>query len=150
MKKVLGAMIVYLLVMNANADCSITSVRSDEVSTQFKKYGAWSFDEVIFNQLCYKLKRAKARIRVQADAAVLSNKSIAWASLTVIDLETGISTSDFSTSYTKVSNDASQDVADELMVKAINQAAEDWTRIDDALEALEKERKKTRSLFGKK
>lgn len=150
MKKILVMTVLSAFTFAVHADCSITSVRDDRISTNFKKYGGWSFDVAKFNQLCEKLNRANARIQVNAQSTVLANQSIAWAVLSVVDRDTSIATSDFATMNTQVNAYASQDKADALMVEAINEAAVNWKDIDKALASLENERKQVRSVFGKK
>lgn len=149
MKRTLIVSVFSAFVFSAHADCLITSVSDEEVRVKFKKYGGWGFDVAEFNQLCEKLNQSNAVIRIDADSKVLGNHSIGWAVLSVIDRDAAIATSDFSSMHTRVSIYASQDKADEIMVKAINEAAVSWDKIDNALASLENERKKARSVFCK-
>ncbi|RJG04976.1 hypothetical protein D3870_02170 [Noviherbaspirillum cavernae] len=131
--------------LSVNAECRITSVRGDDIAAAFKRHGGWKFSEQKYNSLCAKLNRAKARIQINAMATVLANQSIGWATLSVIDFDTGIATGDFASMNTQVNTYASQDKANEIMVDAINAAAENWDGIDSALASLEAERKKVRN-----
>jgi hypothetical protein len=148
-KKLLLIAIFSIFSISAHAGCTIYSTRTESVAAVFRKYGGWDLSDVDFNQLCEKLKRANARISISSDAVVLGNQSIGWAILSVMDIDTGITalsgmqTSTFTNPY------ASQDKAEELMFKAINDAAKGWNNIDEALFSLDNERKKVRSVFGK-
>lgn len=137
--------------LSANADCQITSVYGDQVAAAFKQYGGWGgvLTEQKYNQLCAKLKRARARIQINAMSTVLVNQSIGWANLSVIDFDTGIATSAYSSMNTQVNTYASQDKANAIMMEAINTAAENWDGIDKALASLDEERKKVRAILGK-
>lgn len=148
MKKALLFSVLYFIAFSASAECMITSVRSAKQSAAFKKYGGWSFNN--YDQICSKLNRARARIQINATASVLANHSIGWASLSVVDLDSNVGTSDFASFNTQVHTYASQDKADEIMVAAMNEAADNWEGIDEALAILENERKKAKAMFGKK
>ncbi|WP_432263121.1 hypothetical protein [Cupriavidus sp. TMH.W2] len=145
MKKLILVAMMSGFALSAHAECKITSVRSDEIGAIFKKYGGWTFSEEKFNQLCAKLKSARARIQIAGMASVLNNNSIGWASLSVLDFDTGVASTDFNSMSTQVNGFASQDKANELMVAAINSAAEDWNGIDKALASLQEQRKKARA-----
>lgn len=147
MKKVFLLSVLSFLAFSVSAECRITSVRGDSGRATFQKNGGWYFDK--YDQICAKLNRARARIQINAMAAVLANQSIGWASLSVIDFDSNVGTSDFSSRSTQVNTYASQDKADELVVIAINEAANNWHDIDKALEALELERRKTKAAYGK-
>lgn len=148
MKKILIALALSMTAMAANAECSLYSVRDAETAQIFKQAGGWSFPS--FNTVCEKLKNANARIQINAASGVLNNQSIGWATLSVVDFETGIGTSDFASFSTQVNGYASQDKANELMGIAINAAAENWVNLDKALVSLEEERQKAKALYAKK
>jgi hypothetical protein len=147
-KKSLVALILLAASVSASADCTLFSTRNENISTILKKYGGWTFDN--FNAVCTKLAQAHARIQINADSGVLANQSFGWAILTVVDAETGVGTSSFGSSYTEVNTYASQDKANELMAEAINNAAQEWSHLDDALASLEQERKKVRAILTSK
>lgn len=149
MKKAVMLFAFPFFALSANAECRITSVRGDEISTAFKQYGGWKIPEQKFNQICAKLNRARARIQINGMATVLINQSIGWASLSVIDFDTGVGTSDFASMNTQVNTYASQDKANELMVSAMNAALMDWDGLDKALVALNEERMKAKTIFSK-
>lgn len=147
MKKVFLLTVLSFLAFSVSAECQITSWRDDRDSAAFKKYGGWYFDNS--DQLCAKLNRARAGIQINSMATVLLNHSIGWASLSVVDIDSGVGTPAFASKNTQINTFASQDKADELMVAAINSAAEKWDGIDKALAILESERKKAKAAFGK-
>lgn len=144
LKKVITMCLLGLLATSANAECYITSVRDNSVSAAFSKFGGWRFDS--FDRVCEKLKRANARIQVIAQSVVLDNRSIGWATLSVVDRDTGIGTSSYATMNTQVNSYASQDKADQVMVDAMNAAAQDWNGLDQALAELEEERRRARGI----
>lgn len=104
------------------------------------QYGGW--EESNFGTMCEKLKRANAQLAIIGMAVVLGDQSIGWASLSVKDKDLSIITNDFSSHVTIINGDASQNKADELMVAAINNAAQKWEDLDRALAALDRERDK--------
>lgn len=130
--------------MGAQASCSITMVRHDTVSAAFKKHGGWTMDVNKFDTLCEKLRKGRARISVQAASTVLAERSIGWAALSVQDLDSEIGTISYARHNTSTDTYASADKAEQLMVKAINGAAEDWSGVDQALAELDVERKRAR------
>jgi len=73
-------------------------------------------------------------------ATVLSNRSIGWAILGLKDRDTEIGTSDYGNAYTAVHEHASQDVADQRMVFAINEALGTWTELNQAIARLDEVR----------
>ena len=130
---------------SASAECLITSVRDADTAKAFQAHGGWTFND--YDRVCMKLKRANARIQITGMAVVLGNKSIGWASLSVIDADSDVSTNDFSSWSTHVNDYASQNKADELMVLSINSAADSWVDLDKALESLELARQRTKARF---
>lgn len=149
MKKVFLLFALPFFALSANAECRITSVRDSATSTAFKQYGGWTVPENKFNQICEKLNRARARIQISGMPSVLVNQSIGWAVLSVVDFDTNVGTTDFASMNTQVNTYASQDKADELMVVAMNAALMNWDNLDKALAALDKERMKAKTIFGK-
>lgn len=147
MKKAALLLALGFFAVSAQAQCSLTSVRDATISEAFTKHGGWTFQN--FEQVCQKLNRARARMQINAMATVLVNQSIGWAALTVVDRDTNIATSSFNSMNTQVSTYASQDKADELMVLAINEAANNWSGLDRALADLEAERKKARAALAR-
>lgn len=148
MKKILVAVVLSMAAMSANADCMLSSVRDESIARDFKLAGGWTFPS--FEKVCEKLKKANARVQINAASSVLANQSIGWATLTVVDFDTAIGTSDYATYSTQVNGYASNDKAIQLMGDAINAAAENWVDLDKALVALEEERQKVKALYGKK
>lgn len=147
MKRLYLLTVLSLAALSANAECTLTSVRDGDVARKFRQYGGWVFQN--FDHVCEKLNRANARLQINANASVLNNQSIGWAVLTVVDRDTGIGTSDYASMNTQVNSYASQNKADEIMVAAINAAADEWTSIDKALASLDEERRKARKARSK-
>lgn len=122
-------------------------LRTEEIANTFNRYGGWNFRN--YDILCKKLKKANAKIIVHATSIVLLNNSIGWAALSVGDIDSGISTLDATSYDTNIYSIGNKEKSEEMMVGAINNAANNWLAIDDALAALEVERKKARAIFRK-
>lgn len=136
-KTVAVAAVLALSSLSASADCLFTANRTIEVDKALNQYGGLSTPN--FQTICQKINRAKARVVITANAVVLQGKSIGWAALFLADLNSPIATSDHMSMSTFVNSNASQDVANELMVAAINDALKQWD-IDRAIESLSQER----------
>ena len=74
----------------------------------------------------------------------MPNSATRWAALSVQDLDSEVGTISYATLNTAIHSYASVDKADQLMVQAINTAAEEWTTIDQALADLDVKRKRAR------
>ncbi len=133
-------------VAHANG-CSLISLRTQELAQKFKKHGGWVAPS--FEEKCEKINRANARVLITSGSAVLANRSIGWANVNAMDKNSNIMTNDYSSSITSVHSYASEDKSDELEVDAVNSAFNEWTQLDQALAALEKERQKVRKGFTK-
>lgn len=144
MKKILVLALLAAATVSAHANCKITMTRDDRISRAFQSKGGWNMEEQKFEQLCQKLHKSRAAIRAEGMAAVLSDRSIGWAALSVKDLDSAISISSYGKLETVVNTFASQDKADELLVQAINSAAMDWHDLDKALALLDAERQRLR------
>ncbi len=136
-KTVAVAAVLALSSLSANADCLLTLTRTNEVEKSLNQYGGLSTPN--FQTICQKINRAKARVVIAANSVVLQGKSIGWASLTLGDLNSQIISSSNASMSTFVNSNASQNVADELMVAAINDALKQWD-IDRAIASLSQER----------
>lgn len=145
MNKIFALVVLGAASFSAQAECSITSMRDGSVASAFNKHGGWNFDAKKYHALCEKLRKSRARIHMQGMASVLSDRSVGWATLSLLDADTGVGTSSFASMNTVVNTYASQDKAEQLMVQAINAAAAEWSDIDKALAALEAERKLARA-----
>ena len=133
--------------LSANAEgCTLSSSRTDDVSKLMAKHGGWVAAN--FEKQCEKINRGGAQIQISAEAVVLGGSSIGWAVLTVRDKSLNIGTSDFASNSTMHNSNASQNVANEIMVKAINMALDEWD-VDSALKSLDLERKRVRTAFSK-
>lgn len=128
----------------AQASCSINSVQDKQVSSAFDKHGGWNFEAKQYDALCQKLRANRARLNIQAMSSVLGERSIGWAALSLLDQDSAIGTTSFGSLNTVANTYASDDKAAQIMVQAINNAASDWAGIDQALAALEAERKRVR------
>jgi len=135
--------------MTAHAECSINTYLAGNVSKAFYAYGALnvpgtSLTNQRYEMICEKLRKADARVNILGMATVLSNRSIGWAILSLKDRTTEIGTSDYANARTMVHEQASQDIADERMVFAINEALATWTELDQAIARLDEVRKSIR------
>ncbi len=148
MKKTILSLLLLAFNSLLSAECIIISDRSEEISAVFKRHGGWSFNN--YAKVCEKLLKANAVINIVGRATVLSNRSISWVALSVVDRDSAIATADFNSMSTSVNANASQNIADEMLAKTINRAADDWTDLDKALVRLEEERKKAKLFFNKK
>lgn len=144
MKKILVLATFAVASFGAQASCTIDSVITERIDATFEKHGGWKMDAKKFNPLCEKLRKARARVSIQAASTVLDGRSIGWAALSVQDLDSEVGTISYATLNTAIHSYASVDKADQLMVQAINTAAEEWTTIDQALADLEVKRKRAR------
>ncbi len=127
----------------AQAACTIVSVADARTDNTFNRYGGWDMDIKKFEVLCEKLRKGRARVTMLAMATVLGERSVGWASLSLVDATTGIATTSFASKNVVVDPYASQDRAERQMVKAINNAAESWD-IDSAIAELDLERRRMR------
>lgn len=148
LKKTIVAIALSMAAMSANAECMIYSLRDVAVAEAFQKHGGWHLKD--FQTFCAKLAKANARIQVSASNTVLDNRSIGWAHLAVLDMDTGVGSMEYASMNTYSSTYASQDTAEQIMVAAINAAADGWADLDKALLSLEEERKKAKSIYAKK
>ncbi len=139
MRKILLAALIFTAAQSAMAQCSITSNRSDTVGKLLQSRG-WNFRN--FDIVCEKLKRANAVINISGDASVLAGMSYGWALLTVADRKTGLGINDYTAGHTIMNTYASQDKAYDLLYEAINEAANNWDGLDNALATLNEKRKK--------
>lgn len=117
---------------------------SREIGALIKENG---FGFKNYDLICKKLELGNARLRIDGFATVLSNRSIAWAAVSVLDKETSVSTSDGGVS-TQAHENASMDVAKKLLMDSINSAVNN-SDIDRALVALEANRKHARLAFSR-
>jgi hypothetical protein len=131
---------------NANADCSVTFHSGDQVRKVIKKSDGWTFNN--YDQICTKLNKARAALRIQGNATVLSNHSIAWAVVGVKDVGLEIASQDFSGTSTQINTFASIDKAEEMLWIAINDAVSVMD-LDNALQQLEIARKQVRAAYKK-
>lgn len=155
MKHKLLFSLLALFSMTAHAGCTINTLYSTDVGKIFKNHGGFDFPGTKltnekFNAICEKLRKASARVQVEANAVVLSNRSIGWAVLSLKDRDTNVATSDYSQINTSVNDSASQNIAEQRMVFSINEALSDWAEIDKAIMALDAERKRARAVLGKR
>lgn len=146
MNKVTIALLALVMVsINANA-CSVTYLSaSDQVDKVLDKTG-FGFDN--YNDVCEKLNHSNAQLIIDGSATVLSGKSIGWASVSLGDVKLPIITTDFGGVSTKVNDFASQNIAEELLLGAINSAINSMT-IDKAIESLNQQRKKIKEAYTK-
>lgn len=139
MKKIIAFAIAATAAFSAHAGCIIYTSRSQEVSQLLNTHGGWDFDN--YDRICGKLDRANAGVQIVSDYVVLGNQSIGWASVMIKDRNTSVMTNSFNSMSTFTNSYASQDKAKELMYLAINDAMKNWTALDQAVDALNKERR---------
>lgn len=154
MKKLLFVSLFSMLTLQAHADCNLKMTLNKTDIAKYVKYRGGPNDKIFtaerYDVLCEKFRKAHAEILITVQSSVLDNKSIGWASLSVKDLDTAISTNDYGSISTNIDSYASQDRADQLMVRSILQSLQEWDSVDLALEKLENERKNTRAFLKKK
>lgn len=138
----------------AKAECNIDAYSTDSINRVFYEYGGWSVDRGLtvdkFNEICEKLRAAKAGIEISGMAMVLEGYSVSWAEIRVKDLKTSIGNLEYGSKAVQLSNVATQSMANDNMVLAINKALQNWLGVDLAIENLEKERKIARQQLLKK
>ena len=143
-KKILVLATLAAASMGAQAACTIPIVIAKHTGVVFEKHGGWAKDTDRLTTLCEKLRKNRARVSVLANATVLGEQSIGWAALSIVDLDSEIGTIAFASLHTSTDSYASADTADQLMVRAVNLAAQNWSAIDKALADLDVERKRAR------
>jgi hypothetical protein len=107
---------------------------STAVTTALKSANGFHFSNR--DAICEKLKAAHAELLIKGDATVLTDRSIAWADVSLKDKDLPISTQNFTGSATRTSADAGVEVAEFLLAAAIDTAIEQMN-VDQALRALE-------------
>lgn len=132
---------------SAYAGCTLNSYMATEQAQIFHEQGGWN--AASFEEKCEKIKRAHARVAISSMGVVLSNMSIGWASLTLLDEKTNVGTTDWANKTTYTNPNASQDQAEALQVVAINDALDKWYELDKAIEALNKARAAARKAYAK-
>lgn len=138
----------------AQAECVIISSAGNATNEVFLALGGWSVDRGLnvekYNEVCKKLEKADAAIEISAMAKVLAGEyTVSWAQLAVKDKSTSIGGIDYAKKVVRISNEGTQQKANEDMVVAINTALSSWSGIDLAIETLEQERKIARAALLK-
>lgn len=144
MKKYL-TIITAALAFQAHA-CDVTYNSASEVANKVLNKNGWGFKN--YEKICAKLKKANAALVIEGDATVLGNKSIAWASVTLKDLNTMIFTNEYAGLSTQTNDYASVDKAETLLMTAINNAVE-TVNFDMAIQSLNESRKKVREAYSR-
>lgn len=147
MKRLAALVIVTFTAFSANANCLLHSYHTSEGAKLLNSKG-WNFAN--HKTVCEKLRQANAAVQVISNHAVLGNQSIGWASVMLRDKDTNLMAIEFLSTSTRTNSYASEDKARELMWEAMNDALNDWDRLDNAIEDLKKERNKIAKLTGRK
>lgn len=138
MKAAIAILITALASLSAQAECSITTIRSEEMGAILTREGGYNFPN--YDTVCEKLRRANAYIAISSDSVVLSNRSIGWVSIKVKDSKSPLTVDKYARTSTFVSENTSQIVADHNRFQALNDALNAWTDLDAALALLQKTR----------
>lgn len=146
LKKVLFAVALMGAAFQAQACTVFYSSASDTVMKAVGNSGGWGFNN--YDAVCKKLTAANAALQISGQSTVLSSRSIAWATVSVKDKDTNFSVSDFQGMSTQVSEYASIDKADGMMMDAINASVNEM-HLDRALAALSEARRQVRGTAKK-
>lgn len=145
MKKAFLLLVLCFLAFSANAKCSILFNTNHKIMATLNAEG---FDFKNYDKVCAKLHRGHAKLIIDGMGAVLDGRSIGWVVVRVADVTDSANASDEVAMHTVLSDNASQDVADKLVVVALNKSLDDWPELDKALADLERARAKTRTQSG--
>lgn len=134
--RVCMALCFFGLASNASANCTIFRLTSsDHVNQVFKENDGYSFRN--YESVCAKLRKANARITINGQYGVLTNRSYGWVFISVADKNNDhLIVNDFSQTMTFTNSYASNDKARELLWLAINDGLNTWDTLDKALARL--------------
>lgn len=119
---------------NLATACQVNYVTSAEVREALKsETSGW----VISESTCKRMEKNKLSLSIAASNGVISGTSFAWAHVAIIRPESRVTSSDYSTSTTIDSGDASTPRARELQRETIRNAIKSF-EIDKALDELGK------------
>ena len=146
MKKSLAALCL-LATTAAHAECRISSTFGSNIDRASKavNWTGWDVPDAEFAKICKKLNAANARLIVNGNAVVLANTSIGWSMVSVADKDLSISPLGAYSQVTKVDANASQHIADRLMMESVSQTLRSWDGLDQALSDLEKRRSEAKA-----
>lgn len=152
MKKLAIALSIFAAAASAQAECSITTTSSNEDVFIALRLHGWNFDQ--YDMLCDRLKKADAQLIITGSAGVMRRAAVSWASVGLKDSKTGVTSFSFGGRST-ITNDApeniNRDYALQLLGESVNSAADSLAKtIDEALAALDVERKKTAAHYQRK
>lgn len=145
MRQIILAIVLFSAAFSVNAECRITYSAPDDVTEGLTQHG---FGFKKYEVACNKLKKANAKLMMVGMATVLNNVSVAWATVRVADKITEVSANDHVGIATQVNTHASQDKANEMMIEAVNIAA-DTIDFDSAIKDLDKARKIAKAAYSK-
>jgi hypothetical protein len=116
-------------IINANYNQSVNSI------LESARFDGWSAAN--YTKMCEKLKMANARVVITGVATVMQNASFAWVQLSLEDMDLPIGPgSGYSVYSMRSSPRADVSVANEMFLKAMNDALDGWTSIDTATKEL--------------
>jgi hypothetical protein len=126
----------------ASANCIITHLASSySVKEAFGSNNGYTFSN--YEPICNKLQKANAQIFIDGGYGAMLERSYGRATIFVVDRNNPrLVITDFSTSMMKMSNVTESAKGKELLWLAINDALNQWTKLDDALSELNGARKK--------
>lgn len=146
LKKSVLASVVFMCAFQANAECVINFQSTPKIKNLVTTSTGWTFNK--YAEICQKINAANALFYIFGSSAVLDNKSIGWASISIKDKSLPIFSTTFRGEATLVDPYASQDKADKLLLQAVNDAIE-VLDLDKALMTLERARKEIKTAYGK-
>lgn len=139
-KKIFAVLALCLASASSFAACSINFVSASD-KVMFTISNSNGFEVKNYDYVCHRLRERGASLAINGTATVLSGVSIAFATVGVKDVRRGIATDDFGGSNIATNTQASQNIADELLMISINRAIAAMD-IDKALASLDADRKR--------
>lgn len=121
MKKLLATAVLSICSLNTYAACSFTHHTSPDVITTVKQNGGWKLSD----KKCALMNKHNLALTVDGNATVLSNVSIAWASVRLESIDNHISSSTSGINTNVNTSVASMSKSNELMYDAISSAIEE-------------------------
>lgn len=98
--------------------CSYITIDTPQIRSVVKANGGYKVTE----DQCVFLNKYKLAIRISGDATVLNGVSIAWSEVNLSEAEGGITSSNSQSSTQVNASVASQDFANKMLYKAVNEA----------------------------
>ena len=139
MLKATTLLLSLLVSVSANATCVLTDVTGSVIQDARHSAGwdGWSFSR--YDEVCGKLRKANAILRILGDAKVLDGVNIAWASVEITDRNPMLTsgTTRYDTRMNR--NVGSQVEANKLLVESIEEAA-NTLDIDGGIKDLQRAR----------